>query len=154
MGRALLTGATGYAGARLLGELERRGLSARCLARRPAHLAGRVAVRTEFVAGNELVGESIPAAFEGVESALDLVDSMGARGDIEEQDRRGRQSFVRAANAAGVRRNVYLGGLGVGSGRLSPHLRSHHEVGESPRAAGVSVIELRASIVIGERERS
>jgi uncharacterized protein YbjT (DUF2867 family) len=149
MGRVLLTGATGYVGARLLGELERSGRSVRCLVRRPEHLSGRVALSTEVVAGDVLVADSLPTAFANVESAFYLVHSMGARGDFEEQDRRGAENFARAARAAGVRRIVYLGGLGDGSDRLSPHLRSRHEVGEVLRAAGVPVIELRASIVIG-----
>ena len=46
-------------------------------------------------------------------------------------------------------RVVYLGGLGRSGPGLSRHLRSRHEVGEALRAAGVPVIELRASIVIG-----
>lgn len=149
MGRVLLTGATGYVGARLLRELERRGKSVRCLARRPGHLDGRVAPETEVVAGDVLVPDSLPAAFEGVESAFYLVHSMGARGDFEEEDRRGAENFARAARVAGVRRIVYLGGLGDAHAELSPHLRSRHEVGEVLRASGVPTIELRASIVIG-----
>lgn len=149
MGRVLLTGATGYVGARLLRELERRGRRVRCLARRPEHLAGRVAASTEVVAGDVLVPDSLPPAFEGVEDAFYLVHSMGARGDFEEQDRRGAENFARAARAAGVRRIIYLGGLGDSAAELSPHLSSRHEVGDVLRASGVPVLELRASIVIG-----
>ena len=149
MGRVLLTGATGYVGARLLRELERRGRSVRCLARRPEHLAGRVAAGTEVVAGDVLAPDSLSAACAGIESAVYLVHSMGARGDFEEQDRRAAENFARAAHAAGVKRIVYLGGLGDAQADLSAHLRSRHEVGEVLRASGVPTIELRASIVIG-----
>jgi NADH dehydrogenase FAD-containing subunit len=51
--------------------------------------------------------------------------------------------------AAGVRRIVYLGGLGEEGADLSPHLRSRHDVGRTLRDSGVPVIEFRASIVIG-----
>jgi uncharacterized protein YbjT (DUF2867 family) len=61
----------------------------------------------------------------------------------------GVQNFARAALAAGVRRIVYLGGLGDQDSDLSPHLRSRHEVGRALRASGVPVIEFRASIVLG-----
>ena len=54
-----------------------------------------------------------------------------------------------AAKAAGVRRIVYLGGLGAEDDRLSAHLRSRHEVGAILRASGLDVVEFRASIVIG-----
>ena len=57
--------------------------------------------------------------------------------------------FGEAARAAGVRRIIYLGGLGDAADDLSPHLRSRHETGEVLRESGVPVIELRASIVIG-----
>jgi hypothetical protein len=59
------------------------------------------------------------------------------------------QHFGRAARAAGVRRIIYLGGLGDESVQLSPHLRSRHEVGRVLRESGVPVIEFRASVVIG-----
>ena len=49
-----------------------------------------------------------------------------------------------------MRRIVYLGGLGDDTDRkLSPHLRSRHEVGKILRDSGVETIEFRASLVIG-----
>jgi uncharacterized protein YbjT (DUF2867 family) len=80
-----------------------------------------------------------------------MVHSMGSPGSegFEQRDRLGAENFARAARAAGVRRIVYLGGLGDEEGELSPHLRSRHEVGSILRASGVPVIEFRASIVIG-----
>src|SRR4029079_1052116 len=51
--------------------------------------------------------------------------------------------------SAGVKRVIYLGGLGESEPELSPHLRSRHEVGDLLRASGVSVVELRASVIIG-----
>jgi uncharacterized protein YbjT (DUF2867 family) len=145
----LLTGATGYVGGRLLPELESRGFSVRCLARRTAHLAGRVGPRTQVVAGDVLDPGSLRPALEGIDAAFYLVHSMGSAGGFEEQDRRAAGNFARAAGAAGVRRIVYLGGLGRTDPALSAHLRSRHEVGEVLRAGSVPVIELRASIVIG-----
>jgi uncharacterized protein YbjT (DUF2867 family) len=68
---------------------------------------------------------------------------------FEQQDLEAARHFGRAARAAGVRRNVYLGALGDPSAALSPHLRSRQVVGGALRASGVPLIELRASIVIG-----
>jgi uncharacterized protein YbjT (DUF2867 family) len=85
-----------------------------------------------------------------VHTAYYLVHSLGARESFEEQDRRAARNFGAAARAAGVERIIYLGGLGNdGDDGLSPHLRSRHETGEALRAAGVPVIELRASIILG-----
>jgi uncharacterized protein YbjT (DUF2867 family) len=149
--RVLLTGASGYVGGRLLPRLEKRGLLVRCLARRPEFLADRVGPKTEVVEGDVLREESLLRALEDVHTAYYMVHSMGSasREGFEEQDRLGAQNFARAALAAGVRRIVYLGGLGDEDSDLSPHLRSRHEVGRALRASGVPVIEFRASIVLG-----
>ena len=56
--------------------------------------------------------------------------------------------MLAAARDAGVKRIIYLGGLGSGS-ELSPHLRSRQEVGRILRESGAPTIEFRASIVIG-----
>jgi uncharacterized protein YbjT (DUF2867 family) len=145
----LLTGATGYVGGRLLPALEGAGHRVRCLARRPEFLAGRVDPRTEVVAGDCLDPGSLDAAMAGIDSAYYLVHSMGAGGDFEDLDRRAAAGFGEAARRAGVRRIIYLGGLGAHGERLSPHLRSRQETGDALRAAGVPVVELRASIILG-----
>jgi uncharacterized protein YbjT (DUF2867 family) len=100
------------------------------------------------VEGDVLNAESLGPALEGVESAYYLIHSMGAIGDFEKQDRTGARNFAEAARRAGVRRIIYLGGLGHGQD-LSPHMRSRQEVGDILRESGVPVVELRASIVIG-----
>ena len=145
----LLTGATGYVGGRLLKALQAAGDPVRCLARRPEFLTPRVSAATEVVKGDCLDAASLPAACAGVHTAYYLVHSMGSTGDFTEQDRQAAANFGAAAAAAEVRRIIYLGGLGDAGGRLSPHLRSRHETGEALRAAGVPVIELRASIILG-----
>jgi uncharacterized protein YbjT (DUF2867 family) len=100
------------------------------------------------VEGDVLDAESLGPALAGVESAYFLIHSMGSAGDFEDQDRTAARNFAGAARRAGVRRIIYLGGLGHGPD-LSPHLRSRQEVGAILRESGVPVVELRASIVIG-----
>ena len=145
----LLTGGTGYIGGRLLPLLERRGVRLRCLARRPESLRARVGSTTEVVAGDVLAPESLPAAFECVDTAYYLIHSMGSARDFELEDRQAAANFAAAAKQAGVRRIIYLGGLGNPKHGLSEHLRSRQETGEVLRASGVQVIEFRASIIIG-----
>jgi uncharacterized protein YbjT (DUF2867 family) len=145
----LLTGATGYVGGRLLTALVNASCRVRCLARRPEDLRPRVPVGVEVVAGDLLDAASLPAAFAGVQAAYYLVHSMGSTGNFEEQDRQAACNFGSAAKAAGVKRIIYLGGLGEDSDTLSPHLRSRHEVGTLLRESGVPVVELRASVIIG-----
>jgi len=145
----LVTGATGYVGGRLLPLLVQAGRRVRCLARQPERLSSRVPAGVEVVLGDVLDAASLPQAMQGVEAAYYLVHSMGTTGSFEEQDRRAADNFAAAAQAAGVQRIIYLGGLGEDEMELSAHLRSRHEVGERLRAQGVPVVEFRASIIIG-----
>ena len=145
----LLTGASGYVGGRLLKALEATRVRLRCVARRPDYLRSRVAAETEVVRGDVLDPGSLATALRNVSTAYYLVHSMGSAGSFEENDREGARNFAAAARAAGVRRIIYLGGLGESSAELSTHLRSRHEVGEVLRESGVQVIEFRASIIIG-----
>jgi tryptophan-rich sensory protein/uncharacterized protein YbjT (DUF2867 family) len=138
----LLTGATGYVGGRLLRAL--RGRPLRCLARRPEALPAGV----EVVAGDVGDPDALRRALAGVDVAYYLVHSMAEAGDFAERDRRAALLFGRSAKEAGVRRIVYLGGLGHDPG-LSEHLASRQEVGRALAASGVPVVELRASVVIG-----
>jgi uncharacterized protein YbjT (DUF2867 family) len=100
------------------------------------------------VAGDILDAPSVQRALDGVDTAFYLVHAMGSRADFQDEDRRGATNFALAARAAGVRRIVYLGGLGTAT-NLSPHLASRHEVGRILRESGVTTIELRASIILG-----
>jgi uncharacterized protein YbjT (DUF2867 family) len=144
----LVTGASGYVGGRLVRALEERGERVRCLARRPQDVAARVSPGIEVVGGDVLDAPSLARALDGVDTAFYLVHGMGSRSDFQGEDRRGATSFALAARAAGVRRIVYLGGLGTATD-LSPHLASRHEVGRILRESGVTTIELRASIILG-----
>ena len=145
----LLTGATGYVGGRLLPRLVEDGWRVRCLARQPERLSARVPAGVEVVPGDVFDTASLSLAMQGVEAAYYMVHSLGAKGDFVEPDRLAADNFAAAASAAGVRRIIYLGGLGEEETELSAHLRSRQEVGERLRAHGVPVIELRASIIIG-----
>lgn len=145
----LLTGATGYVGGRLLNALEQRGMPVRCLARRPEFLKSRVASTTEVMQGDCLDSASLPEVMSGVDCAYYLVHSMGSPRKFEEQDRQAARNFAEAAREAGIRRIIYLGGLGEKDPSLSAHLRSRLEVADILRTSGIPVIEFRASIIIG-----
>lgn len=145
----LIAGASGYIGGRLVAVLCGGGHRLRCVARQPEFLRARVAPGVEVVRGDVLDPSSLASALAGVDTAYYLVHSMGASGSFEDLDREGARNFAAAAHAAGVRRIIYLGGLGDARVPLSPHLRSRHEVGEELRRSGVPVVEFRASIVIG-----
>jgi uncharacterized protein YbjT (DUF2867 family) len=149
----LLTGASGYVGGRLLDALESAGHRIRCVTRHPEALRPRVTPETEVVTGDVLDANSLAPHMTRVHTAYYLVHSMASSSSFEEEDRRGAEAFATAARNAGVKRLVYLGGLGSGT-ELSPHLRSRQEVGRILRESGVPTIEFRASIIIGSGSAS
>ncbi|HEV8097532.1 MAG TPA: NAD(P)H-binding protein [Gaiellaceae bacterium] len=92
--------------------------------------------------------DSVARVLEGAEVAYYLVHSLGAT-DFEERDLRAAETTARAAEQAGVKQLVYLGGLGDDSPDLSAHLRSRRETGRRLASTSVPVTTLRAAIVIG-----
>ncbi len=145
----LIAGATGYVGGELLKALLDAGHPVRCLARRPKVLEAKEISGLQVVAGDVLDAASVRAAMDGVDTAYYLVHSMGSTQSFEEQDRIAAENFANAAWESGVKKIIYLGGLGHSTDQLSAHLRSRQQVGEILKSTGVQVIEFRASVVIG-----
>jgi len=146
----LVTGATGYIGGRLVGELLNSGYRVRCMVRDPQRLQGRSwAQQVEIVAGDVLSPETLPPALSGVTLAYYLIHSMMGGADFHEKDQRAARNFALAARDASVQRLVYLGGLGDPQSELSEHLRSRQETGDALREAGIPVTEFRAAVIVG-----
>ncbi|HET9453147.1 MAG TPA: NAD(P)H-binding protein, partial [Gemmatimonadaceae bacterium] len=122
----LVTGATGYIGGRLVRALHERGFPVRCMARRPAEARARLPEAVEVVSGDVLHPASLAEALDGVGTAYYLIHAMASPREFAREEREGAVNFARAAHEAGVRRIIYLGGLG-GDAALSPHLASRHE---------------------------
>jgi len=152
-GTILVTGATGYVGARLVSRLLWRGYSVRAVGRsldrlRRRHWADHPLV--ELVVADAVDRESLARACEGCSAAYYLVHSMdpGQR-DFEETDRKAAENMARAAGEAGLSRLIYLGGLGDDEPSLSPHLRSRAEVGKILAGGATPVTVLRAAMILG-----
>jgi uncharacterized protein YbjT (DUF2867 family) len=92
--------------------------------------------------------DSVVRVLEGADVAYYLVHSLGAA-DFEAEDLKAAETTARAAERAGVKQLVYLGGLGDDSTDLSPHLRSRLETARRLASTSVPVTTLRAAIVVG-----
>lgn len=148
-GIVLVTGASGYVGGILLERLAAAQVPLRCMSRNPSKLTG-LSGPVQAVQGDVLEPSSLAKAMTGVTTAYYLIHSMGYSSDFAESDRVAAHNFGQAAKQVGVRRIIYLGGLGdENDAGLSPHLRSRHEVGRVLSESGVETIELRSSAVLG-----
>lgn len=149
----LVLGATGYVGGRLLPRLLSGGYKVRASGRSLEKLKSR------FWAGHASVElaevdvhdeDSLRAALQGIDVAYYLVHSMNPQSaDFEEADRRAAMSMARLARECGLKRIIYLGGLGEFDSNLSKHLKSRQEVSEILRSGSVPVTVLRAAMIIG-----
>jgi uncharacterized protein YbjT (DUF2867 family) len=152
--KALVTGATGFVGGRLVDALARRGFEVRCLVRdsgRAKHLAG---AGHELHEGDVLRPETLAGAGRGVDVAYYLVHSMG-RGsddDFEAREQRAARAFAALAEREGVERVIYLGGLGDDPG--SDHLRSRHRTAAILSEHGPPLTYFRAAMVVGAKSES
>jgi uncharacterized protein YbjT (DUF2867 family) len=146
-GTVLVTGATGFIGKRLIKALLADGYNVRCLVRRPDAVfppGATVAV------GDLLEPARLDVAFRGIDTAYYLVHSMGGgRAGFERRDRQAAEYFTAAAEKEGVRRVIYLGGLGESGSELSEHLASRLEVAQILMKGAFRTTFLRAAVIIG-----
>lgn len=145
--KVLITGATGFIGQLLTRQLLSEGVAVRCMVRREtADLPAGV----EVVRGDMLEPLSLGKVLEGVDSAYYLVHTMsGGRAGFERRDREAAENFAAAAAKAGVRRVIYLGGLGETGDDLSEHLKSRLEVAAILQKGRFATTFLRAAVILG-----
>jgi uncharacterized protein YbjT (DUF2867 family) len=146
-GKVLVTGAAGFIGKRLVKSLLAEGYGVRALVRRPK---ASLPAGAERVVSDLLEPATLDVAFAGVDTAYYLVHSMaGGRAGFERRDRQAAENFTAAAERTGVRRVIYLGGLGGGGDGLSEHLASRLEVADILKRGRFSTTFLRAAVIIG-----
>ncbi len=143
--QVVVAGASGFVGGRLLPALEALGCEVRCGSRDPSrHADGRRWVTLDIDSGAGLAD-----ALRGADTLFFLVHHLGAAdAELAEREEAAARRVLAAAEAAGLRRIVYLGGP-VPSGPSSVHLRGRQITGEVLRSGAVSTIELRASMIVG-----
>jgi uncharacterized protein YbjT (DUF2867 family) len=142
--KVLVAGASGFVGRRLCPALEEAGHTVRAMTRHPDTYRGA----GEAVHGDVDDPSSLGPALEGCDAAYYLVHSLDSP-TFQEDDAKAARAFSDAAGTAGLRRIVYLGGLGDDDDDLSAHLRSRRQVEKLLAEGPTPVTVLRAGIIVG-----
>jgi uncharacterized protein YbjT (DUF2867 family) len=144
----LVTGATGYVGGRLVPRLLEKRYKVRCLVRDVSRLENRWP-NVELVEADVLNADSLDGVFKNIDTAYYLIHSMGGDSEFSKTDIIAAENFARAAENQGVKRIIYLGGLGSSEENLSKHLSSRLKTGDTLRKFSVPVTEFRAGVIVG-----
>jgi uncharacterized protein YbjT (DUF2867 family) len=154
--RVLILGGTGFVGKRLVSELIERNIKLRLFVRNPSKVSASILKNknVEIVKGDIVRGDGLKDAVHGIHTAYYLVHSMGSKGmfkstDFAKMDKNAAENFINSADAAGIKRVIYLGGLGESGKGLSGHLRSRDEVAEILSSGKLHATVLRAAVIIG-----
>ena len=148
----LVVGSTGYIGTRLVDALLNNGYTVRAGFRNSEKLE-----KKPWSSHPNLIPvkldvfdiESLVAASSGCMAAYYLVHSMYGKGDFAALDRKAAHNLSKAAEKAGLRRIIYLGGLGDADTHLSKHLYSRLEVSRILHEGSVPATTLRAAMIVG-----
>lgn len=153
--KILLTGATGYIGQRLSQRLLEGESNLRLFVRDAKKVRESIRNMVGIAEGSTFDMGSLREAVDGIDVAYYLIHSMGAGEDFDKLDRLSAQNFLDACVEAGVKRILYLGGLGQKE-TASKHLLSRIEVGEilSSEPDRVQTIWFRAGTIIGSGSTS
>lgn len=153
--RILLTGATGFVGSQLLGELLDLGHQIVCLARNDACAKRLLANPVDVVVGDARDDSILEKTIAGCDAAYYLIHSMASDGDFRDNDRAIAKNFARIAGEENLQRVIYVSGLAdEDDPNLSKHLASRLEVGKILREGKAPCIEFRAAMIIGDQSIS
>jgi uncharacterized protein YbjT (DUF2867 family) len=153
--KVLLTGSTGYIGRRLKQKLlQDENIILRLLVRNKKSITPNLERSVEICEGNSFDVESLKKALKDVEVAFYLIHSLN-RKDYKNLDKTSAQNFLDAAIFCGVKKIIYLGGLGVKNSDTSQHLLSRLETGEILSSSDkIQTIWIRAGVIIGSGSAS
>lgn len=135
--RVLVTGGSGFVGARLIERLRAAGWMVRALGRTPQALARVAALGAEAAAGDLDDAASLERAVQDCDAVLHvaaLFKLWGDSRDFEKANVQGTRRLLDAARVAGtVRRFVQVGAAAVVMGDMEPMLRANEQLPRQER---------------------
>lgn len=156
--KILVTGASGYVGSRLVSLLLENKYKVRAASRNPENLskfswANNPDVETVKLDASKR--ESLVNACKDCDYVFYFIHSMDeTSSDFAETDRIAARNMVFASESTGIKRIIYLGGLGNENLHLSKHLSSRREVEEILKNSQTPVTIFRSAMIVGSGSTS
>ena len=152
--KVLLTGANGYIGRRLKHKLLKDSNLDLTIMVRNKNTISSLLSNVKVIEGSTFSIPSLEKALHGIDIAYYLVHSLASK-DYEQKDRLSAQNFINVAIKCGVKKVIYLGGLGE-KNTASTHLKSRIETGEilSENGNKLQTVWFRAGVIIGSGSAS
>ena len=153
--KILLTGANGYIGRRVKNILKpNSNIELKLFVRNKHSLSPDILQSCEVVEGDTFNLDALKDALKDVDIAYYLIHSLNKK-NYKELDKLSAQNFIDIAELCGVKRVIYLGGLGVKDENTSEHLLSRLETGEILSSSSkVQTVWIRAGVIIGSGSAS
>lgn len=152
----LVSGGTGFVGSAIVQELLRRGEQVAVLGRDASKIEKRFGQSVEARAGDVRDPATLPAAMRGIDVVVNAVQFPGSPIEngrkgftFEEVDLKGTRHQVDAAKAAGVRRFVYISGVGAAKDAGKHWFRYKWEAEHYLQSSGLAWAILRPTWVYG-----
>jgi uncharacterized protein YbjT (DUF2867 family) len=150
----LVTGATGYVGGRLVNSLLSDKLNVKVFVRDKNKAKSHSWSKEVIIeSGNALNYQETLKALTGVHTAFYLLHSINLGTNFDKIEAKMAKNFAKAAEKAGVKQIVYLGGINNDT-KTSIHLKSRANTGALLASTSVPVLEIRAGIIIGSGSAS
>ena len=155
-GKVLILGGTGFVGRQLVKELSKKKINLRLSVRDPSRASELFSDlnNIEILQGDVIKNEGLSEALKGIDTVYYLIHSMGGKTilknkEFAKKDKVAAHNLIDSAEKEGVKRVIYLGGLGETGKELSEHLSSRSAVADILSARKVSATILRAAVIIG-----
>ncbi len=151
--KVLLTGGTGFVGAKVAYALRARDHDVRALVRRPERAKTLRTWGCELAEGDVTDADSLRRAAEGCEAVVHLVAIIkGSREDYDRVMVGGTENLIAAAKEAGARRFVLMSALGTNeqNRELVPYFRAKWAMEQAVGGAGLEHVAFRPSFVFGK----